>query len=660
MSEESSSGFGNLLSPLKIKHPGGALTLRNRVLVSAHVPGFAKDNLPGRDYIEYHRRYAAEGVGLQITGGTPVHKSGLLSLQTDALWNLDESIVPGYQQLSKAIHSEGGRMLAQLAHSGGTVKIDQPGIATWSASEIRSSITGHVSHAMSVDEIQEVIAAHAKAAGRVHQGELDGVEILAAFGFLPQAFLSPLTNHRKDEYGGTLSNRLRFLIELLTAVRAELGNNQILGVRLPGDEFEPGGLTLQDMKLVCKTLSDKGLIDYLNITAHTNFTPTGRSKHWAPTPTKHGVFVELASAIKAEVTVPVFTVGRIVDPSHAERIIANGQADMVGMTRAHICDPTIISKIKNRKTDQIRPCVGANTCIANRYAGKTIRCMHNPELKAPGKVLHPVKVVKQITIVGGGPAGLEAARLCAVRGHKVTLFEATSAIGGQLRYWAKSTSMAELGRIISWRQKELDRLGVSITLQQKILPQDLKQMDTDVMILATGAKEQSRQTLTDHSVPALTPLQVLEQQENTATHAIVVNDGRGQAGLIAAEWLLERGCKVEIISEDVAVASDLDPTNRNAWYERLGRAGCVFTPQSIVDHVHSGVVHLKHLFSQVSDERTSIDLLVDWNGCRSENQLCNFAESIEKKYKIHSIGDCVSPRGVELAMAEALNITELV
>ena len=469
-------------------------------------------------------------------------------------------------------------MLAQLAHSGGTVKIDQPGIATWSASEIRSSITGHVSHAMSFDEIQEVITAHAQAAGRVRQGELDGVEILSAFGFLPQAFLSPLTNHRNDKYGGTLSNRLRFLIELLTAVRAELGNNQILGVRLPGDEFEPGGLTLQDMKLVCKTLSDKGLIDYLNITAHTNFTPTGRSKHWAPTPTRHGVFVELASAIKAEVSVPVFTVGRIVDPSHAERIIANGQADMVGMTRAHICDPTIVSKIKNNKTDQIRPCVGANTCIANRYAGKTIRCMHNPELKAPGKVLHPVKVVKKITIIGGGPAGLEAARLCAMRGHKVALFEATSAIGGQLRYWAKSTSMAELGRIISWRQKELDRLGVSITLQQKILPEDLKQIDTDVMILATGAKEQSREIVTDHSVPVLTPLQILEQQDNTAAHAIVVNDGRGQAGLIAAEWLLERGCKVEIISEDVAVASDLDPTNRNAWYERLGRAGCVFTP----------------------------------------------------------------------------------
>ena len=657
MTDKPPTGFSHLLSPLTIKHPGGELEVRNRVLVSAHVPGFAKDNLPGRDYIEYHRRYAAEGVGLQITGGTPVHKSGLLSLQTDALWNLDDSIVPGYRKLSEAVHSEGGRILAQLAHSGGTVKIDQPGIATWSASEIRSSITGHVSHAMSVDEIQEVITAYAQAAARVHQGGLDGVEILAAFGFLPQAFLSPLTNHRTDEYGGSLENRLRFLIELLTAVRAASGNNRILGVRLPGDEFEPGGLTLEDMKLVCRTLSDKGLIDYLNITAHTNFTPTGRSRHWAPTPTRHGVFVELASAIKAEVSVPVFSVGRIVNPSHAERIIAAGQADMVGMTRAHICDPAIVSKIKNHQLDQIRPCVGANTCISNRYAGKTIRCMHNPELKAPGMVLHPVKAVKKIAVIGAGPAGLEAARLCAVRGHKVTLFEATAVPGGQLRYWAMSTSMAELGLIIRWRLSELDRLGVSLKLQQKIMPEDLVQLDTDVTIVATGAKEHLRNTTTDHSVNVLTPLQVLEQQSNTASNALanalIINDGRGQAGLIAAERLLERGCNVEIISEDVAVAADLDPTNRNAWYERLGRAGAVFTPQTGVDNVCNGVVYLKHLFSGVSSEREPVDLLVDWNGCRSENLLCNPAEST-----LYSIGDCVSPRGVEIAMAEALNVAE--
>jgi len=659
VNETPSTGFNHLLSPLYIKYPGGALELRNRILVSAHVPGFAKDNLPGRDYIEYHRRYAAEGVGLQITGGTPVHKSGLLSLQTDALWNLDDTIIPGYRKLASAVHSEGGRMLAQLAHSGGTVKIDLPGITTWSASEVRSSITGHVSHAMSIDEIHEIICAFAEATARVRQGELDGVEILAAFGFLPQAFLSPLSNHRSDQYGGTLNNRMRFLVELLTAVRAELDENQILGVRLPGDEFEPGGLTLQDMKLVCKMLCDKGLIDYLNITAHTNFTATGRSKHWAPTPTRHGVFVELAAAIKAEVSVPVFAVGRIADPSHAERIIANGQADVVGMTRAHICDPTIVSKIISRRTEQIRPCVGANTCIANRYAGKTIRCMHNPELKSPGKVLQPATQVKKISVIGGGPAGLEAARLCAVRGHKVQLYEATATIGGQLAYWAKSTSMAELGRIISWRKAELNRLGVSISLQQKIFPEDVEQLDSDITIVATGAIEQSGNTATDSSVSVLTPLQVLNQTKNSAVNVIVVNDGRGQAGLIAAERLLEQGCQVEIISEDIAVANDLDPTNRNAWYERLGREGAVFSPQIVIDHIQNGVVQLKHLFSHIISERNSIDLIVDWNGCRSENQLCNIAE-LPASEQIYSIGDCVSPRGVELAMAEALNVAELI
>ncbi|MEM7256261.1 MAG: hypothetical protein AAF404_02625, partial [Pseudomonadota bacterium] len=170
-----SDDFSHLLSPLQISHPGGQLAIRNRVLVSAHVPGFASDNKPGKEYIDYHRHYAAQGVGLQITGGTPVHRSGMLGLRADALWNLDDSIIPGYRQLAQAVHAEGGRMLAQLAHSGGTVHIDQPGYPSWSASAVRSSITGHVSHAMSAAQIEEVVQAYAAAASRVEQSGLDGV-----------------------------------------------------------------------------------------------------------------------------------------------------------------------------------------------------------------------------------------------------------------------------------------------------------------------------------------------------------------------------------------------------------------------------------------------------------------------------------------------------
>ncbi len=649
------SEFSRLLSPLPIGRPGHAIEIRNRVLVSAHVPGFAEHNQPGNTYIAYHQRFAAQGVGLQLTGGTPVHKSGLLSTAGDGLWNLDDSIIPGYQRLADAVHGEGGRILAQLAHSGGTVLIDQPGTVAWSASSVRSAITGRVAHAMTVDEIAEVIAAHEAAAARVRQGGLDGVEVLAAFGYLPQAFLSPLSNHRRDEYGGSLENRVRFLVELLRAVRAQLADGQILGYRLPGDEFEPGGLDLQQMIDVCRLLAERGLVDYLNIIAHTNFTHTGRSKHWAPTPTPHGVFVDLAAAIKAEVSVPVFTVGRVVDPVHAERIIAQGKADMVGMTRAHICDPTIVSKIKLGQLQQIRPCVGANTCIANRYAGKPIRCMHNPELKAPGQVLLPTKKPRRIAVIGGGPAGLEVARLSATRGHSVVVFEASASLGGQLAYWSRSPSMAELGRIIRWRESELRRLGVEVEFNRAIASTDLGAIDAQLVVVATGACETMRHH--DLPLPVTTPMQLLDRSSIDARRAIVISDGRGQAGLVAAEWLLDRGAEVEVVSEDFAVAGDLDATNRNAWYERLGKRGVIFTAQSSFAGFRDGAVQLRNVFSGALTERPAIELLVDWNGCQSQDALMR-AASPERLAPLQAIGDCLAPRNVETAMAEALRLAE--
>jgi 2,4-dienoyl-CoA reductase-like NADH-dependent reductase (Old Yellow Enzyme family) len=639
--------FPNLLSPLKI----GKCEVRNRILVSAHVPGFAENYLPGDKYIAYHRTYARSGVGLQITGGTPVHESGLLSTNTDALRNLNDDIVPGYQKLSDAVHEEGGCILAQLAHSGGTVLINKPNLASWSASAIRSETTGNISHAMSLDEIEEIKGAFAAAAKRAGDGNMDGVEILGAFGFLPQAFLSPLTNFRDDQYGGSLNNRMRFILELLQVVRAALGPDRVLGLRLPGDEFEPGGLTLDDMKIVTRVIAETGLIDYLNIIAHTNVTHTGRAKHWAPTPAKHGIFVPLAEAIRRQVNIPVFAVGRVTDPLHAEKIIADKQADMVGMTRANICDPELVAKIKRNDIKQIRPCVGANACIANRYVGKPINCMHNTMVSKPGVKLQSATQPQSIVVIGGGPAGLEVARIAAERGHSVEVFEKNKRVGGQLALWAAAPSMGELGNIIRWRISELDRLGVKIHLNQAIEKADLDSLNADEIVIATGSNDFNQLVLGEHTIQTVTPHDLLRGGVVQATKALVINEGRGQAGLAAAELLLSKGIDVEIISSDIAVGADIDPTNRTAWLMRLGEKGCHFSATQIVVSAQGNRVACRNVYDDRVNYREGIDLMVTWHGCRANTSVTALSCTLPEK--VHYIGDCVSPRSVEIAMGEA-------
>ncbi len=639
--------FPHLLSPLQI----GETEVRNRILVSAHVPGFAENNKPGEKYIAYHRNYARNGVGLQITGGTPVHESGLLGLAGDGLWNLDDEIVSGYQSLGDAVHREGGRILAQLAHSAGTVLINQPRRESWSASAVRSETTGNIPHEMNASEIREVVDAHGAAAARVAAGNMDGIEILGAFGFLPQAFMSPLTNHRKDGYGGSPENRMRFVLEVLETVRAAIGPARILGLRVPGDEFEPGGLSLEDMKVIVSQIADTGLIDYLNVIAHTNITHLGRARHWAPTPAKHGVFVHLAAAIRSVINIPVFTVGRITDPDHAESIIAAGHADMVGMTRAHICDPEIVTKIKRNAIKQIRPCVGANTCIANRYLGKPIRCMHNAFVSEPGSLLGQTAEPRRVVVIGAGPAGLECARIACERGHEVRVFEADRTVGGQLALWAAAPSMGELGDIIRWRISELDRLSAQVYTNQPMSRDDVDRLDVDVVIIATGSDDYCRTVAGDHHIEIVSPHTLLRGSTTQAKKALVCNEGRGQAGLAAAELLLKQNVEVEIVTSDIAVAADLDPTNRNAWYERLGRKNCCFTAGNVVDRASSNTVTLRNVFDDRRSDRSGIDLMVDWPGCRANDEMVGDWEGA--KFDVYSIGDCVAPRTVENAINEA-------
>lgn len=651
-----SSRFPHLLSPLQV----GGVTLRNRVLVTAHVPGIEQDGLVSDGYIAYQQARARGGAGLQISGSTQVHSTGSVGAGR-SLNNTKPQIVEGYRKLAKAIRVEGGRFLVQLGHSTATVNDQAPGRPLIAPSPIPSQILKETPEEMTKAKIDEVVEAYAVSALRVAAGGLDGVEILAAFGQLPAAFLSPLTNTRKDEYGGSLENRLRFLLEVVAAIREKAGDDLVVGVRLPGDEFTDGGLLQADMEEAAPLLEAAGGVDYLNVAAGTNYDRIMRMEHWPPTPAPHGLYVPLAAAIKAKISLPVFTTGRITDPALAEEIVARGDADMVGMTRAHIADPDLVTKAMEGRPEDIRPCIGANLCISNATEGKPIRCIHNPEaaqeqaLGSPAPASKP----KRIAIIGGGPAGLEAARVAAERGHQVSLYEADEQLGGQFRRWAEAPITAEFGKSIEWYEGQLTKLQVSVHRGRSIPAEELPALEADAIILATGSTpvvDAPVEGLDGSSIRNLTPWALMDEAPRDA-HVVLIDEGGGRGGLSAIDAVLDHN-RVTIVSTDFAIAELVNPNIRTPLYKRFLSGGVEFRPSEALVRVDRSAVVTRNVYSGLENRVEDVDLLVNWRGNAVRNELQSALEAGGTPYQI--IGDCVAPRHVHTAIAEgALAAREL-
>ena len=322
---------------------------------------------------------------------------------------------------------------------------------------------------------------------------------------------------------------------------------------------------------------------------------------------------------------------------------------MVGMTRAHICDPELVSKLKRGVIEQIRPCVGANVCIANRYNGKPISCAHNSAVSNPGHEIVEAEYSRRIAVIGAGPAGLEVARLASIRGHQVDIYEAKNDAGGQLGLWASSPSMRELDGIVRWRLSELERHQVPIHFNRRMVDKNLGELECDAVIIATGANDYFRLIDGDHNIDVISAYGLLDGYSVNASKAIVLNEGRGQAGLIAAEYLLNKGIAVEIMTSDIAVANDLDPTNRNAWYSRLGELGCHFSAAKEIIETEQDKVRFRNIYDTREGLIQQIDLIVDWPGCWANG---DWVKTTSDK-PIYHIGDCVTPRSLELAISEA-------
>src|ERR1700722_12977080 len=473
-----------LLQPFQLKK----LTFRNRIITTSHEPAYAEDGMPKERYRAYHVERAKGGVALTMTAGSAVFSRDSAPAFNNLLVYKDE-IVPWLRDLAEACHEHGAAVMIQLTHLGRRTRWDK---ADWLpvVSPSHSREAAHRAFPKRIEDwdIERIAKEYADAASRVQAATLDGIE-LEAYGHLMDQFWSPLTNTLTDAYGGSIDNRLRFTFDVLKAIRQRVGAEFIVGIRYTADEILDGGLTRQDGLEISHRLKDSGLVDFLNVIRGHIDTDAGLTDVIPIQGMANSPHLDFAGEIRAATRFPTFHAAKIPDVATARHAIASGKVDLVGMTRAHMADPHIVRKIMSGREDDIRPCVGANYCLDRIYQGGEAYCIHNPatgrELTMPHQI-PPAKAARKILVVGAGPAGLEAARVAAERGHEVTVFEAAGKPGGQVRLTAQNRRRREMIGIIDWRMAQCEKRNVRFRFDSYADSADVLAEHPDAVIIATG------------------------------------------------------------------------------------------------------------------------------------------------------------------------------
>lgn len=640
----------HLLSPLRV----GTVTLRNRIVSTAHSTGLTDGTRISEALIAYYVARAKGGVGLIVTGSTSVHPSSSSRLRP-ALANWNDSVVDPYRRLAAAIHSHGGRILVQLNHAGALSGTGGPFGCTVAPSAIEPELGIGTARAITEDEIAEIVRAFAAAAARVRRGGLDGVELHAGHGNLIQQFLSPHTNRRTDHYGGTRQNRLRFARDVACAVRKAVGSDFVVGLRLTAEEDWPDGLRLPQTAFMATDLVEAAQLDYVSVTSGSDTSAASLPRHYGPMYVSSGHMQRLSGPIRAALKVPVVLAGRITDPRDAEAALDAGDADLVGMTRALIADRDLPDKAIRGDLDAIRFCVGANEgCLGRLFRGKAITCIQDPTSGREHELLplEPSSIRRRVVVVGGGVAGLEAARVAALRGHKVALFEREPEPGGQLRLARRAPGRGEIGAVADNLNRAVRRLPIDLHTGAEATVDSLLSLNPEAIILATGSVPYVPDGLDDGYGRLVSARDALDGA--MIGDPCVVFDSLGDmVGPTTAEFLARSGRRVTLISPLPALGPRIEPMTLHLLNERLSECAVQIRLECEVMKLTEEGVLLREFPSNSIYLARDVASVIMAAGARPDTSLRDALARTYPRIPVYLTGDARSPRNIEAAIYDA-------
>ncbi|MEZ5924630.1 MAG: FAD-dependent oxidoreductase [Hyphomicrobiaceae bacterium] len=643
------ASYLRLFSPIAL----GSLELKNRLFNPPHGTSLGSRGCVGDDLVAYHEARAKGGVGLIILEGMALHETH--EFQSGYLLATRDEIIPGLRRLKQACARHGTPVIGQLFHAGRAIRTSHDGSKprVFSASDEPDDRYRVVAMPMSASLIADVVAGYASAARRLDEAGLDGVEILASMGYLVCQFLNPTTNTRTDAYGGTFDNRLRFLREVLAAVRAEIGRDKVLGIRVSGNEMTEGGLDLATMVEVCKAIERDGLIDYVSVIAGSSASPGGWIHVFPPMAIPHGYVAPQAAAMKAVLKCPVMVAGRINQPQLAEEVLANGEADMVGMVRALISDPELPNKARTGRSDDIRACVGCNqACVGHRLSLFGVSCIQNPVTGREVRYgsLPPAAKPRNLLVIGGGPAGMKAAVTAAARGHRVALIEKERQLGGQVRFAEKLPGRAEFGGVSTNLKREIELSQVNVETGVAATAELIEKRRPDAVILATGARPRGIPNETTEGAHVVQAWAVISGEANVGGRVVIADWACDWVGLGVAEMLARRGCHVRLVSGGIVAGEAIQPIVRDHWIGELHRLGVELIPYAKFYGGDRTTAYFQHMTSGepiVCEETETIVL----NGAlRSDRSLEAALAGFTGELRV--VGDAAQPRTVEEAILE--------